>query len=313
MGKKTVYLLGILLTILIGTYFYWKHCCGGKLAAQTEKSVVSDTENNNANRGIEATLRNSFKLSDPNGNFSFRTDNNFNFNSSDFKILLPVSEDLNTGIDDLQLYLDEHEVKQIDITGLYALAEDNTSAFPNLGMARATSVKNYFVSRGIDASRLNLFGKSSDAISASDNIYYGPLNISFSEAGISSEEKEKESMNALKKSIQDDPLILNFANAQTQINLSEAQRQKIADIARYLDKVEDGKALVTGHTDNTGSREGNILIGQKRADFAKSYLISNGISAANIESIGKGSDEPIATNDSEEGRSKNRRTVVTVN
>lgn len=317
MSKKTAYLLGILLTILIGTYFYWKLCCGGDVSSgadyNKEELVDTGTREEDANASKVSTTSNPFSLSDSEGDFSFSSNDNFNFDTSGFTILRPISETINSGIDELQIYLVGNENKSIDITGLYASSEDNSSAFLNLGMARANAVKNYFITRGIPSSRMNLFGGLKDNMIAKGKVYRGPVSFGFSEADANFAANEKVDLDALRKIIQADPLIFNFATAQSSINLTEAQRQKIADITRYLDKVEGGKAIVTGHTDNTGSRAGNISIGQKRADFAKGYLVRNGISEAKISAIGKGPDEPIASNATEEGRAQNRRTVVTVN
>ncbi len=96
-------------------------------------------------------------------------------------------------------------------------------------------------------------------------------------------------------------------------NLTVEQRQKFEKISKYLDKVESATCHAIGHTDNQGDRNANIRLGQERADFAKSYLINNGISAAKIVSYSKGSDDPIASNETKEGRRQNRRTIVTLN
>ena len=72
-------------------------------------------------------------------------------------------------------------------------------------------------------------------------------------------------------------------------------------------------ANIVGHTDNTGQRETNMRLGQERADFAKAYLMRNGIPENRINATSKGSDEPIASNATEEGKAKNRRTVITLN
>lgn len=70
---------------------------------------------------------------------------------------------------------------------------------------------------------------------------------------------------------------------------------------------------VVGHTDNTGNADKNMTLGQGRADFAKQYLIANGILGDNIEASSKGQTQPIADNNTEEGRTKNTRTVITIN
>lgn len=316
MSKKTLYLLGILLTILIGTYFYWKICCGGGLAVGEDNEEVVDTNPRtevDANTSTAKATIHPFSLSDPSGDFSFSSDDNFNFDSSGFSILKPISDNLNSGIDELQLYLGGNENKSLDVTGWYTAGEDNTSAFPNLGMARANAVKNYLITKGIPSSRMNLSGALNNDLVPDGTIFRGPINFGISTATDTSAADEEAEMDALRAKIQADPLVLHFGNAQTSINLSTEQRQKIAEIARYLDKVESAKAIVTGHTDNTGSREGNVNISKKRADFAKGYLVQNGIADAKIDTAGKGPDEPVGSNATEEGRAQNRRTVVTVN
>lgn len=65
---------------------------------------------------------------------------------------------------------------------------------------------------------------------------------------------------------------------------------------------------VEGHTDNQGSDSTNLLLSQDRADAVRQYLISNlGVDAEKITSIGYGKARPIANNDTESGRARNRR------
>ena len=65
---------------------------------------------------------------------------------------------------------------------------------------------------------------------------------------------------------------------------------------------------IEGHTDNKGSEKLNLELSQKRADACRDYLVQKGISSSRIESIGYGDIKPIADNETEEGRAKNRRT-----
>ncbi len=64
---------------------------------------------------------------------------------------------------------------------------------------------------------------------------------------------------------------------------------------------------VRGYTDNSGRRNGNIMLSQKRAEAVMYYLIGRGISASRLEAVGFGPDNPIADNKSAAGRAKNRR------
>jgi outer membrane protein OmpA-like peptidoglycan-associated protein len=66
--------------------------------------------------------------------------------------------------------------------------------------------------------------------------------------------------------------------------------------------------IVEGHTDAVGTKEANEKLSQRRADIVKDYFVKNdAISEDQISSVGKSFDEPITTNKTKEGRSKNRR------
>jgi OOP family OmpA-OmpF porin len=65
---------------------------------------------------------------------------------------------------------------------------------------------------------------------------------------------------------------------------------------------------ISGHSDNIGKADYNRDLSQKRADSVKAYLVSQGIEANRLESVGYGMDKPIASNKTKAGRSKNRRT-----
>lgn len=69
---------------------------------------------------------------------------------------------------------------------------------------------------------------------------------------------------------------------------------------------------LSGHTDNIGSREVNMRLSQARANAVADYLIENGIDESRITTVGYGYDKPIATNDTPEGRQRNRRTELKI-
>ena len=72
------------------------------------------------------------------------------------------------------------------------------------------------------------------------------------------------------------------------------------------------KISINGHTDNTGTPADNIKLSNNRANQVVRYLISKGIDASRLSSKGWGESQPIAANDTEEGRAKNRRTEMKV-
>jgi len=69
------------------------------------------------------------------------------------------------------------------------------------------------------------------------------------------------------------------------------------------------KIEIQGHTDWMGSDDYNMKLGQRRADIVKKYLVNHGIEADRLSTKSYGESKPIATNDTKEGRAKNRRIV----
>jgi outer membrane protein OmpA-like peptidoglycan-associated protein len=69
---------------------------------------------------------------------------------------------------------------------------------------------------------------------------------------------------------------------------------------------------ISGHTDNVGSNLYNQQLSEDRAKSVVEYLIDNGIDAGRLTYAGYGEEQPIATNETEEGRQMNRRTEFKV-
>jgi outer membrane protein OmpA-like peptidoglycan-associated protein len=79
-------------------------------------------------------------------------------------------------------------------------------------------------------------------------------------------------------------------------------------LVKLLKDVPGLKIELSGHTDNTGSAQGNIKLSQARAEAVMNYLVSKGISKSRLTAKGYGDAKPVATNDTSEGRQLNRRT-----
>ena len=67
------------------------------------------------------------------------------------------------------------------------------------------------------------------------------------------------------------------------------------------------KLRISGHTDNVGNRDSNMLLSKRRSESVKKYLVNMGISEERFEIFYFGQDRPIAPNDTEEGKARNRR------
>ena len=69
---------------------------------------------------------------------------------------------------------------------------------------------------------------------------------------------------------------------------------------------------VSGHTDNTGDKKANVILSEQRARAVVNFLIEKGIPAARMTYKGYGDTKPVASNDTEEGKAKNRRTEFSI-
>lgn len=94
-------------------------------------------------------------------------------------------------------------------------------------------------------------------------------------------------------------------------DLKAESEPTIEQIAKLLKDSANMKILVVGHTDNIGGFDSNRELSQKRADSVIQSLISkHGISAQRLKAFGASYAAPVATNETEEGRSKNRRVEI---
>jgi outer membrane protein OmpA-like peptidoglycan-associated protein len=94
--------------------------------------------------------------------------------------------------------------------------------------------------------------------------------------------------------------------------LRRVARGKLARIAGILLNYPGLRLQTEDHTDSTGSYELNQRLSEQRAEEVREYLISQGIPADSITSVGMGYSTPIASNDTYEGRQKNRRVELIV-
>ena len=78
-------------------------------------------------------------------------------------------------------------------------------------------------------------------------------------------------------------------------------------VADALNAEPDTKVHIKGYTDSTGKRDYNVDLSQRRAETVKKYLVSKGVAAERLTATGYGPDQPVASNDTKEGKAKNRR------
>jgi outer membrane protein OmpA-like peptidoglycan-associated protein len=104
------------------------------------------------------------------------------------------------------------------------------------------------------------------------------------------------------------PFVLNgivFDTGRATIRPESFPRLDI--IVDYMTHKKSARLEISGHTDNVGKPKANKVLSQKRAQACRTYIISKGVDASHLSAAGFGDERPIAPNDSDENRQKNRR------
>lgn len=94
--------------------------------------------------------------------------------------------------------------------------------------------------------------------------------------------------------------------------LSAASLQTLSDLNRVLKKYPKNRIVVQGYTDSTGSDAINQKLSTARAKAVYDYLLGSGLKTLSIKYVGYGPANPVASNDTEEGRAANRRVVLAI-
>ena len=104
----------------------------------------------------------------------------------------------------------------------------------------------------------------------------------------------------------------NIEFALDKADLTPAGREVLEKVVRFMNDQPEITLDVWGHTDWTGSAVYNLGLSQRRAASAVQYLIERDIDAARVKSAGFGESRPLASNETEEGRERNRRVELNI-
>ncbi|WP_299180281.1 OmpA family protein [uncultured Aquimarina sp.] len=95
-------------------------------------------------------------------------------------------------------------------------------------------------------------------------------------------------------------------------DLNESSKETINKLAEILKEYPNSNILIEGHTDNVGKEESNFILSKYRAQSVRDYLIAQGVDEQRFTVTYYGESQPKYTNDTSEGKSKNRRVEVTI-
>ena len=210
-------------------------------------------------------------------------------------------------------YLADHPEEALYITGWYDDSEENHTLIKDLGLARAEAVKRRLVANGVASQQIGTTGRSSISLTfLGDSLYNGLTFRIRDELPESSQLIHPDTLAALENRLKTASPTLYFRMGSTSLQVDASLKRYLQDAQNYLMVYPDRAIVLVGHTDNVGNAEKNVVYGQERADFTKDILSGLGISPEQIKTRSKGESQPIASNDTQEGRSRNRRVEIEI-
>ena len=106
-------------------------------------------------------------------------------------------------------------------------------------------------------------------------------------------------------------LTVHFDTGGDQLKFKNDEQEITDALSTMMKEDESIRIVITGHTDNTGNADTNLRVwGIKRAEALKAYMVSKGVPSKNITCESKGQNDPVASNNTAEGRAQNRRASI---
>lgn len=278
-------LLGIvlLLWLLLGYFYYQtdKNCCTGNTNSTGQTKIIDSGEQDKPSTAI----------SDKATSTTGTNKGPILFNYSNSKAILGNEwADYRTN-----LLKGLNDGERMEITGYYTAAEKAPAGFSNMGEARADAAREAL---GLSKDRALLRGQLSDKGVDKENPYSATM---FKNIG-----KPK----SVDVSIPNKTIIRFPYNSTNK--LSDSAVETYLDQVAVRVKKSGEKVRLTGHTDSDGPDDANKVLGQRRADIIKRYLMNKGVSSSKILTSSKGETQPVASNSTKSGKAENRRTELEI-
>ncbi|MEM6700271.1 MAG: OmpA family protein [Bacteroidota bacterium] len=197
-------------------------------------------------------------------------------------------------------YLQNHPERCLVLTGLYTAAEKNINA--DLGLERAATVQQLLLNEGIATTQIKLKQDMATTIAT-------PLERAV-EFDFEAMPDSNDLLNSIELNTLHPKIIIHFELDQNALSLTPAQEYFFQILREYVSQKEGQKLLVVGFTDNQGGTQQNFGLGRERAAFVKDALVEMEFDKRLIMTDSQGENNPIATNETKEGRAMNRRVEV---
>lgn len=217
--------------------------------------------------------------------------------------LVKILPDFSTLNDTIQYYLTDYS-KELLITGKYLETETTSISNTNLGLKRAEFVKETIKQYKTHSNRVQTSSKQLDASFDSKGFYSNGIEMKLNNL-------RPKIVDSIEASLIHRTLYIEFEDTKLISNTILADYT--SKLKYYLQKYPTKEISITGHTDNLGYFDKNLIIGLNRAHKLRAYFVSYGIDFNKITTFSKGESEPITEKITEQGRSKNRRIEININ
>jgi OOP family OmpA-OmpF porin len=202
--------------------------------------------------------------------------------------------------------LREDNLKDLLITGLYGLNDSLPAGVDasNLGLARANAMKAQLVEGGVPADQILSFYERLEI----DDLYDATDTL---RGGLRFEVVDREQDEALENPLAEASKVY-FETGSSYVPLDSSLRQTITQTLQYLLHKPESRLSLVGHTDNVGKAESNLILGKDRAAQLARYFRDFGLELDRIDVSSQGQTQPIASNETDEGRALNRRVEMRI-
>ncbi|MEN0006693.1 MAG: OmpA family protein [Bacteroidota bacterium] len=201
-------------------------------------------------------------------------------------------------LDTLAAILEANPDKLMTITAFFRESEKGVKSgyFDNIGAARADQIRKLLMERGIAEARIAVdYGESEDPL------LQAPLDFNLYPADLPSG-YDRELYTFKNNTFKDD----NFAFDSDEFRPGEAFLFYADSLKNYFEAYPDHSLKIVGHTDAVGGSDYNEDLGMRRAKNAMEYFRELGV-ITEIKINSEGEQNPVASNETDEGRQKNRR------
>lgn len=255
-----------------------------------------------------------FEVRDKIYGLNITTDANFVFDHGSVEYLVVPTQELKQAVQQIAIYLQKHNDRQLTITGYNHPEEPYELAIANLGLARAYAFKGLLMQAGVEGAQITVEGKEDQRLAVLESALYGQFLPAA--MGFEFSKRNDRQTRALKRRAQRIETDLkkrqvyrfkDFGVNAHKIVITDELRTYLQDLILYLSVHSEASLYCVGHSLPRETDEATAFKGKERANYLRDFLIKHGIAPERIEATTAADTHPLGTSDTRYGQQINRR------